>query len=254
MARLTVMHVKEMLNDPLLTEEELQGFRNDARKGVQKLIERYDAEKRKEAQLQQQYEDMMAFEYEQYRKGKRVVAGIDEAGRGPLAGPVVAGAVILPENYYLEGLNDSKKLSLSQRENYFDHIKADAIWSVGIVCNEEIDRLNIYQATKLAMQRAVDNLPVRPEHLLIDAMEMNHAPCTQTSLVKGDQRSVSIAAASVIAKVTRDRMMADLDERYPMYQFRSNQGYGTKDHLKALEMYGASPYHRLSFAPVKEVI
>jgi ribonuclease HII len=253
MGQLTIAEVKEKLNDPSeLTMEELQEYRNDTRKGVQQLVNRYDATMQKKAEMKQLYEEMMSFEREQFRSGKSFIAGIDEAGRGPLAGPVVAGAVILPQDYYLEGLNDSKKLSLTMREAYFEQIKCDADWGVGIVTNEEIDQLNIYQATKLAMKRAVESLRTTPEHLLIDAMQLDDVACTQTSLVKGDQRSVSIAAASVIAKVTRDRMMANLHEKYPMYHFQANQGYGTKAHLDALASYGVSPVHRLTFAPVKE--
>lgn len=255
MGQLTIAEVKEKLNNPsTLTMEELQQYRMDQRKGVQQLISRYDAEMQKKAEMKQQYEEMMNFEREQFRSGKTYVAGIDEAGRGPLAGPVVAAAVILPQDYYLEGLNDSKKLSLNKREDYFEQIKRDADWGVGIVTNEEIDQLNIYQATKLAMKRAVESLHTNPEHLLIDAMELDEVSCTQTSLVKGDQRSVSIAAASVIAKVTRDRMMANLHEKFPMYHFEKNQGYGTKAHLDALASYGVSPVHRLTFAPVKEKV
>ncbi|SFK26383.1 RNase HII [Halobacillus dabanensis] len=253
MGQLTIAEVKKKLNDPsTLTKKELQEYRADKRKGVQQLIRRYEAEMQKKAERKQQYEEMMSFERDQFRNGKTYIAGIDEAGRGPLAGPVVAAAVILPQDYYLEGLDDSKKLSLNKRENYFEQIKRDADCGVGIVTNEEIDQLNIYRATRLAMKRAVDSLHNNPEHLLIDAMELDKVSCTQTSLVKGDQRSVSIAAASVIAKVTRDRMMANIHEKYPMYHFNRNQGYGTKAHLDALASYGVSPVHRLTFAPVKE--
>ncbi|WP_226578719.1 ribonuclease HII [Halobacillus litoralis] len=254
MAKQTIKQIKDKINQGECTEEELETFRQDERKGVQKVLEQYDINQQKKVEMQNHYESMLAFEKEHYADGRTLIAGIDEAGRGPLAGPVVAGAVIMPKGYYLEGLNDSKKLSLKKREEFFEEIKEVADWGVGIVTNEEIDRFNIYQATKLAMKRAVNQLSHSPEHLLVDAMDLEDIPCTQTSLVKGDQRSVSIAAASVMAKVTRDRMMAELDDRYPVYQFRSNQGYGTKDHLEALSTHGASPVHRLTFAPVKNVL
>ncbi|WLR46963.1 ribonuclease HII [Halobacillus litoralis] len=254
MTQLTVAQVKEKLNDDELSAHELAVFKEDSRKGVQQLMKRYDKEIKQKQELKRQYEMMMTFEENLFHRGFTDVAGIDEAGRGPIAGPVVAGAVILPRDYYLEGLNDSKKLSLKSREAYFDRIKADADWGIGIVTNEEIDQINIYQATKLAMQRAVENLSGQPEHLLIDAMELDAIRSPQTKLIKGDERSVSIAAASVIAKVTRDRMMAELDEQYPVYQFRNNQGYGTKPHVEALKAYGPSPVHRKTFAPVKDLL
>lgn len=250
---LTISEIKDRLRQKDLSVEELHTFRKDHRKGVQKLMERYDSEQRKRAEMQKQYKKMLTFEEQLRQQGKVLVAGIDEAGRGPLAGPVVAGAVILPDSFYLEGLNDSKKLSLKKREEYFQRIKEEADWGVGIVSSEEIDCLNIHQATKLAMKHAVEDLSQKPDHLLIDAMQLEDYSCPQTSLVKGDQRSVSIASASIIAKVTRDQMMAGLDIEYPMYQFKSNQGYGTSDHLEALKSYGASPVHRTSFAPVKNV-
>ncbi|MEC3886101.1 ribonuclease HII [Halobacillus sp. HZG1] len=254
MTQLTVAQVKERLNDDTLTSQELALFKEDSRKGVQQLVKRYHKEIRQKQELRSQYEKMMVFEEDLFQRGFTQIAGIDEAGRGPIAGPVVAGAVILPRDYYLEGLNDSKKLSLKNREAYFERIKADADWGVGIVTNEEIDQINIYQASKLAMKRAVEDLSGHPEHLLIDAMELDAISSPQTKLIKGDERSVSIAAASVIAKVTRDRMMAEIDERYPMYEFRNNQGYGTKPHVEALKSHGPSPVHRKTFAPVKDLL
>ncbi|MYL70958.1 ribonuclease HII [Halobacillus litoralis] len=254
MTQLTVAQVKERLNDDTLTSQELALFKEDSRKGVQQLVQRYHKEIRQKQELRSQYEKMMVFEEDLFQRGFTQIAGIDEAGRGPIAGPVVAGAVILPRDYYLEGLNDSKKLSLKNREAYFERIKADADWGVGIVTNEEIDQINIYQASKLAMKRAVGDLSGQPEHLLIDAMELDAISSPQTKLIKGDERSVSIAAASVIAKVTRDRMMAEIDERYPMYEFRNNQGYGTKPHVEALKSHGPSPVHRKTFAPVKDLL
>ncbi|RWZ60510.1 ribonuclease HII [Halobacillus fulvus] len=249
----SISEIKQKFVQESLTTEEIETLKTDKRKGVQKLIHQYEAAQQKKEDLKNQYEDMKSFEYEAFRQGKSVIAGIDEAGRGPLAGPVVAGAVILPEDFYLEGLNDSKKLSLEKREQFYSIIQEGADWGAGIVSSEEIDQHNIYQATKLAMKRAVAALNQKPDHLLIDAMELD-METSQQSIVKGDQRSVSIAAASIIAKVTRDRYMAELHEAYPAYQFKSNQGYGTKEHLQALEEFGATAHHRRSFSPVREVL
>ncbi|TGB04824.1 ribonuclease HII [Halobacillus salinus] len=252
MTTMTITEIKKKIQTEEVSSKELEQFKQDTRKGVQKLVAQYEKNQTKKAALQAQFEEMKSFEYAAKRNGKQLIAGIDEAGRGPLAGPVVAGAVILPEDFYLEGLNDSKKLSLAKRELFFDYIKTHADYGVGIVDNEEIDRLNIYQATKLAMRRAVEDLEQTPDHLLVDAMELDAFP-SQESIIKGDARSVSIAAASVVAKVTRDRYMSKIHQSYPMYEFASNQGYGTSDHLAALNNYGPSPYHRYSFSPVKEV-
>ncbi|WJE17453.1 ribonuclease HII [Halobacillus sp. ACCC02827] len=254
MSKRTIAEISKRIKEGTMTSADWEAFQRDERKGVQKLLERYLKEKEKKAEQKAQFEEKRQFEIAWISQGKQAIAGIDEAGRGPLAGPVVAGAVILPEGFYLEGLDDSKKLSLKKREAFFCRITEEADWGVGVVSSEEIDRLNIYQATKLAMKRAVEQLPVSPDHLLIDAMEIDYPACSQTSLVKGDQRSVSIAAASVIAKVTRDRYMAELEEAYPGYHFRSNQGYGTSEHLEALRTLGATPAHRKSFAPVKSVL
>jgi len=248
----TIAQIKKELADETVKEEDLDLLRSDNRKGVQKLLEQYDRRQDQKREYKHQFEQMKSFEYSCREKGSHIIAGIDEAGRGPLAGPVVAAAVILPEDYYLEGLYDSKKIPLAKREEFFQSLKAHADYGVGIVSNEEIDQHNIYQATKLAMKRAVMDLNQVPEHLLIDAMYLEETEVPQTYLVKGDQRSVSIAAASIIAKVTRDRIMSEWHDNYPMYHFRSNQGYGTKAHLEALKTYGVSPLHRKSFAPVKE--
>ncbi|MBA2174130.1 ribonuclease HII [Halobacillus locisalis] len=251
MTTMTIKEIKKKLEAGQFSIEEMESFKQDSRKGVQRIVAQYETKRQKRAELKAQFETMKGFEYKAKRNGKTAIAGIDEAGRGPLAGPVVAGAVILPDDFYLEGLNDSKKLSLTKRESFYKIIKEETDWGVGIVSNEEIDRMNIYQATKLAMMRAVEGLKRYPDHLLIDAMELEEVE-SEVSLVKGDQRSVSIAAASVIAKVTRDHYMAELHKSYPMYQFASNQGYGTSDHIDALMAHGPSPYHRHSFAPVRE--
>jgi ribonuclease HII len=180
------------------------------------------------------------------------VAGLDEAGRGPLAGPVVAAAVILPENYTLTGLNDSKKLSAARREKLFASLASDTrvIWATGAADAAEIDRLNILHATHLAMARAVEALPLKPHHALVDGLPVRGLPVSHTALVGGDALSLSIAAASIMAKVTRDREMADWDGRFPQYGFARHKGYGVREHLEALQRHGPCSIHRRSFAPV----
>lgn len=196
---------------------------------------------------------MKEFENELYNNGINFIAGIDEVGRGPLVGPVVTAAVILPKDFYDERINDSKKLTEKKRELLYDVIMENAL-SVGIGMSspEVIDEINILNATKKAMVEAVNNLSIKPEHLLIDAVKLD-IDIPQTSIIKGDAKSESIAAASIIAKVTRDRMMVELDKKYPMYDFKHNKGYGTKKHIEALYEYGPISEHRKSFAPVSEL-
>ena len=194
--------------------------------------------------------DNYKYERELNQKGITLIAGVDEVGRGPLIGPVVAAAVILPKNFKLDGLTDSKKLSEKKRENFYEIIKKEAISiGVGIVSEKRIDEINIYEATKEAMKKAIDNLNIKPEHILIDAMPLE-LDIPTTSIIKGDLLSISISAASVIAKVTRDHMLYDIDLEYPMYDLKNNKGYGTKKHLEALKKYGITKYHRLSYKPV----
>lgn len=197
-------------------------------------------------------EEMYQYEEKLIREGIQVIAGVDEVGRGPLVGNVVAACVVLPLHYELEGLTDSKKLSEKKRDKFYEILMQDAL-AVGIGCvsPEKIDEVNIYEATKIAMKMAIDeaNHKLKLEHVLIDAMPLALEIPT-TSIIKGDSKSLSIAAASVIAKVTRDREMYALDKIYPMYDFAHNKGYGTKKHLLALEEYGICKYHRLSYAPV----
>lgn len=196
------------------------------------------------------------YEYERKlrEKGINYIAGVDEVGRGPLVGPVVAACVILPEIFELPGLTDSKKISEKKREKLFDMINDQAISiGVGIIDERKIDEVNIYEATKLAMKKAIDNMKVKPEHILIDAMPLSLDVPT-TSIIKGDLKSITISAASVIAKVTRDRMLIELDEKYPMYDFKNNKGYPTKKHLAAIEEFGILNEHRRSYGPVKEYL
>ncbi len=198
--------------------------------------------------------DNYKYERELREKGINLIAGVDEVGRGPLVGPVVAACVILPLEFDLPGLTDSKKISEKKRDILFDMITEQAISiGVGIVDHKIIDEVNIYEATKIAMKEAINNCSILPEHVLIDAMPLS-LDIPTTSIIKGDLKSITISAASVIAKVTRDRMMYELDEKYPMYDFKSNKGYPTKKHLEAIEKYGILDSHRKSYGPVKNYI
>lgn len=195
-------------------------------------------------------EDLYKYEKELYAKGLNLIGGVDEVGRGPLIGSVVAACVALPKDFVLEGLTDSKKLSEKKRNLFYDIIREKAIAvGIGVVDEKKIDEVNIYEATKIAMKEAIKNTNIELEHVLIDAMPLDINVPT-TSIIKGDAKSISIAAASVIAKVTRDKMMYELDKKYPMYDLKNNKGYGTKKHLEAIEKYGITKYHRLTFKPV----
>ncbi|MHA2886294.1 ribonuclease HII [Bacillus cereus] len=243
--------LKEIMNEE---DDRFQLLMKDDRKGVQKLVLKWYKQKELEQKEKEKFFEMSKYENALREKGVTYIAGIDEVGRGPLAGPVVTAAVVLPEDFYIPGLNDSKKLSEAKRERFYDEIKVQAIAiGVGIVSPEVIDDINIYQATKQAMLDAVANLSCTPQHLLIDAMKLP-TPIPQTSIIKGDAKSVSISAASIIAKVTRDRMMKELGEKYPQYGFEQHMGYGTKQHLEAIQVYGVLDEHRKSFAPIKDMI
>ena len=199
-------------------------------------------------------DDLYSYERELINQGITLIAGVDEVGRGPLVGPVVTSAVILPLNYKLEGLTDSKKLTEKKRDKFYDIIMHDAISvGIGIIDAKVIDEVNIYEATKLAMKEAIDKLGVKPEHVLIDAMPLD-IDIPHTSIIKGDAKSLSIAAASVIAKVTRDRMMYELDKKYPMYNYKKNKGYPTKEHIEMINKYGLIDGYRLTYGPVKEYL
>jgi len=198
--------------------------------------------------------DNYVYERELRNKNITLIAGVDEVGRGPLVGPVVTACVILPETFDLPGLTDSKKLTEKKREALFPLIKEQAIAiGIGMVDEDEIDRINIYEATKVAMKQAIKNCKVTPEHVLIDAMKLD-IDIPSTSIIKGDLKSVTISAASVIAKVTRDHMMDELDKKYPMYDFKHNKGYPTKKHIEAIEKYGIIKQHRKSYSPVKDYL
>lgn len=199
--------------------------------------------------------DNLAFEKLARSQGFYRVAGVDEAGRGPLAGPVTAAAVILPEGLLIPGVDDSKKLTSHKREQLFDVIMSHAMSvGIGVVGNEIIDHINILQATRLAMLNAVEQLKPQPDYILIDGITTINSAITQKTVKKGDSLSLSIAAASIIAKVTRDRMMLELDTIYPGYGFAGHKGYGSAQHLESIRLLGPSPIHRLTFRGVKEHI
>ncbi|MBM7641987.1 ribonuclease HII [Streptococcus loxodontisalivarius] len=253
----TIKEVKEALQQLTdLSDPGWEDFINDSRAGVQTAIK----QRRKAIQAaideDERLEQMLRYEKAAYQKGYQAIAGIDEVGRGPLAGPVVAACVVLPKNCKIQGLNDSKKIPKKKHEEIYEAVMARALGvGIGIKDNQVIDQVNIYEATKLAMMEAIANLEgqvKQPDYLLIDAMKLD-LPIEQESIIKGDANSLSIAAASIVAKVTRDRMMADYDKTYPGYAFSQNAGYGTKDHLAGLDNYGITPIHRRTFEPIKSM-
>lgn len=208
----------------------------------------------KELELKVCLNDNYYFERKLRNKGINFIAGVDEVGRGPLVGPVVAACVVLPEHFNLEGLTDSKKLSEKKREFFYDEIMRQALGvGVGIISEKVIDEVNIYEATKMAMKEAINNCSCKIDHVLIDAMKLD-IDIPTTSIIKGDLKSITISAASVIAKVTRDRMLGELDKKYPMYDFKDNKGYPTKKHLEAIKKYGIIDEHRRSYGPVSEYL
>ena len=248
----TIKEVKERLamidelDHPLFEELILDG-----RAGVKAAISKRKRELQKQVDEDLRLEKMLAYEKELYTQGIHLIAGVDEVGRGPLAGPVVAAAVILPEDCKISGLNDSKKIPKSKHKEIYEAVLQNAVAiGIGIKDNQVIDQVNIYEATKLAMMEAIGQLDPQPQHLLIDAMKLD-LPISQTSIIKGDANSLSIAAASIVAKVTRDQMMEEFDREYPGYDFAQNAGYGTAKHLAGLEQLGVTPIHRRSFEPVK---
>jgi len=248
---LSIREIENLLRNVSREDKLIKELRNDERKGVIRALEKWEKQQDEKEKLFKQYVEMSKYETQLNDIGYKCVAGVDEVGRGPIAGPVVAAAVILPEEPVL-GLNDSKKLTVKKRNELYEQIMEHSIVGMGIVTVNESERYKIFQATKLAMNKAVKACHASIDHLLIDAMTLT-LPIPQTSLIKGDQMSVSIAAASIIAKVTRDRMMVDLARIYPQYGFDKNAGYGTKEHINALKQFGATKEHRHSFAPVKDV-
>lgn len=246
----SVKEIKEIIEN-ISTDEYLKYIeilKIDERKSVQslavKMAKKLDAIRRESERL----EKINEFENEGYEKGYIYIGGIDEAGRGPLAGPVVASVVVFKQGTKIEGINDSKKLSEAKREELFDIIKEEALdYGIGIVNNEEIDEFNILNATYMAMKKALNCLKKSPDYLLIDAATIPGVDIAQNPIIKGDSKSISIAAASILAKVTRDNLMYQYDEMYPEYGFKGHKGYGTKEHYEAIEKHGITPIHRKSF-------
>ncbi|MGT2771320.1 ribonuclease HII [Streptococcus marimammalium] len=251
---LTIKEIKSLLtpineiDDPIF-----QKFSDDKRIGVQNLIQKKRKEIKQEKDELKRLEQMLSYERNLYQKGFSFVCGVDEAGRGPLAGPIVAAAVILPINTIIDGLNDSKKIPKKKHKAIYQLVMDKAL-SIGIsiIDNNVIDDINIYQASKLAMLDAVSKLDTIPDFLLIDAMSLD-CDIPQEAIIKGDAKSLSIAAASIVAKVTRDQLMSDYHIQYPAYDFVNNAGYGTKTHLDAIKNHGITPIHRKSFEPIKSM-
>ena len=250
----TIKEVKERL--AMIDELDHPFFEElilDGRAGVQAAISKRKRELQKQVDEDLRLEKMLAYEKELYAQGIDLIAGVDEVGRGPLAGPVVAAAVILPKACKIPGLNDSKKIPKSKHKEIYEAVLQNAISiGIGVKDNQVIDQVNIYEATKLAMMEAIGQLEPQPQHLLIDAMKLD-LPIPQTSIIKGDANSLSIAAASIVAKVTRDQMMEEFDREYPGYDFAQNAGYGTTKHLAGLDKLGVTPIHRRSFEPIKSM-
>ena len=251
----TIKEIKEKLTTIIdLDSSVFKELEKDPRAGVQKEIQKRKKAIQAEIDENLRLEGMLRYEKELYAQGISFTAGVDEVGRGPLAGPVVAAAVILPKNCKIKGLNDSKKIPKKKHEEIFQAVKDNALAiGIGIMDNHVIDKVNIYEATKLAMKEAISQLEPQPEHLLIDAMKLD-LPISQTSIIKGDANSLSIAAASIVAKVTRDKIMANYDQEFPGYDFGQNAGYGTAKHLEGIEKHGITPIHRTSFEPVKTLV
>ncbi|GAB2021452.1 ribonuclease HII [Pseudolactococcus yaeyamensis] len=243
-----LLKTAQTLSDPLFEQ-----WSHDTRQGVQKLIIKRQRNIQAALDEEARLDNLLAYERQLYAQNIKLIAGIDEVGRGPLAGPVVTAAVILPENCKITGLNDSKQIPKKQHQAVYDRVMTEALAvGIGIIDNHVIDQVNIYEATKLAMLQAIEHLKIKPEHLLIDAMSLA-IDIPQTSLIKGDAKSMSIAAASIVAKVTRDKIMSDYEQKYPGYDFAHNAGYGTKKHLEALAKQGFTDIHRQSFEPIKSM-
>ena len=251
----TIKEIKEKLTTIIdLDSSVFKELEKDPRAGVQKEIQKRKKAIQAEIDENLRLEGMLRYEKDLYSKGTFLIAGVDEVGRGPLAGPVLAAAVILPKNCKIKGLNDSKKIPKKKHEEIFQAVKDNALAiGIGIMDNHVIDKVNIYEATKLAMKEAISQLEPQPEHLLIDAMKLD-LPISQTSIIKGDANSLSIAAASIVAKVTRDKIMADYDQEFPGYDFSQNAGYGTAKHLEGIDKHGITPIHRTSFEPIKTIV
>ncbi len=250
---MTISEIREiLLGSP--SEEFLAELELDSRVAVKKLLQAYHKRIEKAALERERFHKMLSYERNYYAEGAKLIAGVDEAGRGPLAGPLVIAAVVMPEEFFISGLNDSKQISASKRDKLYDEILQKALSvSVNIVSISNIDGLNIYRATQQGMAEVLLHLDKQPDVALIDAMPVEAGEIKTVSLVHGDALSASIAAASIIAKVTRDRIMEKLDALYPAYKFANNKGYGSKDHMQAIDQDGVTEWHRRSYEPVKSL-
>lgn len=251
----TIQEIKTLLKSVYSPEDPIfTGLFSDSRKGVQSLLVKKQADFQYLKDLQENKKRMLQYEKEARSRGFQWIAGVDEVGRGPLAGPVVTCAVVLPQDFPVLGIKDSKKLSHQQRVQLVSEIEEHAVAiGYGIRTAEEIDCMNILQATKQAMLEALSQLEVSPDFILVDAEHLD-TPIPQKSLIKGDDNSYSIACASILAKEKRDDLMKEYANIYPEFGFDQHVGYGTKAHLQALEKYGPTPIHRKSFAPVKKLL
>ncbi|WP_196602920.1 ribonuclease HII [Pectinatus frisingensis] len=251
LTNLSTKDIAVLLSSPQVSENLLTALQIDERKTVKRLLSHYKNEQAEKKRLHNLYK----YEYHFHAQGLKYIAGVDEAGRGPLAGPVIAAAVILPLGCYIPKLNDSKKLSAAVREKIYQQILDQAIAiSRSFIDEKTIDRINIYQASMNAMYNAIYDLPTVPQEVLIDATPLDDLEIPHLSIIKGDAKSASIAAASIVAKVERDRLMIQYDRQYPQYGFSQHKGYGTKQHVIALTKYGPCPLHRRSFEPIKSML
>ena len=250
---MTISEIREiLLGSP--SEEFLAELELDSRVAVKKLLQAYHKRVERAALERERFHKMLSYERNYYEEGAKLIAGVDEAGRGPLAGPLVIAAVIMPQEFFISGLNDSKQISASKRDKLYDEILQKALSvSINIVSISNIDELNIYRATQQGMAEVLLHLDKQPDVALIDAMPVEAGDIKTVSLVHGDALSASIAAASIIAKVTRDRIMEKLDALYPAYKFANNKGYGSKDHMQAIDQDGVTEWHRRSYEPVKSL-
>lgn len=255
MSKMTVSQVKELLATiDNFTDPRLEELRADSRKGVQAALKQHQRRVERRQEAYRAFKDRFKYENQLWSNGCKFVAGMDEVGRGPLAGPVVTCAVILDPSFDLIGVTDSKQLTRHERENLYLRIVDEAVEvSIAVNDREVIDKMNIYAATQDAMMRAVNSLYHCPDHLIVDAVPLPF-DYPQTTLIKGDQKSISVAAASIVAKEYRDHLMRDYDRVYPGYGFAENMGYGTKEHLNGLAKLGVTPIHRRSFNPVPKYL
>ncbi|HLQ84235.1 MAG TPA: ribonuclease HII [Pseudogracilibacillus sp.] len=251
----TIKEINTLYDSNQLTDEMIDILKHDTRQGVKKILKKIEKKKQKQQELIHDFEKLKKFDNQYKNNNIKLIAGIDEAGRGPLAGPVVAASVILPDDFKLLGLTDSKQINKIDRDMFFEYITKHALsYSVEVIDESIIDKINIYQATILAMKNSYKRLKIKPDFLLIDAVNIEVNDIPYEPIIKGDTKSLSIAAASILAKVTRDRIMLNYHQKYPQYKFNKHMGYGTKEHLSAIEANGITPIHRKTFSPIKEIL